>query len=292
MSEHVPVMLGPAIEALAIRDGGVYVDATFGAGGHTRAILDRLGAGRAIALDADPSAAARAAQITDDRFTFMHANFRELDAVLQRLGLEAVDGVLFDLGVSSMQLDDPQRGFTLSRPAALDMRMNPHASESAYDVLATASESELARIFFEYGEERASRRIARAIVNRRERGALPQTTSEFAALVAGILQQPGKRERIHPATRAFQALRIVVNDELGALRDGLDQAIGRLRNGGRVVAISFHSLEDRIVKRTMRDDDRLEVVIRRPQLPSEREIAENPRARSAKLRAAQRNNLL
>jgi 16S rRNA (cytosine1402-N4)-methyltransferase len=285
-------MLGPAIEALAIRDGGVYVDATFGAGGHTRGILDCLQGGRAIALDADPSAAARAAQITDDRFTFVRANFRELDAVLQRLQVQEVDGVLFDLGVSSMQLDDPQRGFALSRPAALDMRMNPQTGQSAYDVLSTASERELARIFFEYGEERAARRIARTIVNRRERGALPQTTAEFAGLIAGILHQPGKRERIHPATRAFQALRIVVNDELGALREGLDQAIGRLRNGGRVVAISFHSLEDRIVKRSMRDDDRLEVVIRRPQLPSEQEIAGNPRARSAKLRVAQRNNLL
>lgn len=292
MSEHLPVMLGPAIEALAIRDGGVYVDATFGAGGHTRAILDRLQGGRAIALDADPSAAARAAQIGDDRFTFVHANFRELDAVLRRLGADEVDGVLFDLGVSSMQLDDPQRGFTLSRPAALDMRMNPHAGESAFDVLSTASERELARIFFDYGEERSARRIARAIVNRRQRGMLPHTTSEFAGMIAGILQHPGKRERIHPATRAFQALRIVVNDELGALREGLDQAIGRLRDGGRVVAISFHSLEDRIVKRTIRDDDRLEVLTRRPQLPSDEEIAENPRARSAKMRVAQRRSLL
>jgi len=292
VSEHIPVMLPSAIEALAIRAGGVYVDATFGAGGHTRAILDRLQGGRAIALDADPSAAARAAQITDDRFTFVHANFRELDAVLQHLQLQQVDGVLFDLGVSSMQLDDPQRGFTLSRPAALDMRMNPQLGESAYDVLSTASERELARIFFEYGEERSARRIARAIVNRRERNALPQTTAEFAGMIAGIVQQPGRRERIHPATRAFQALRIVVNDELGALREGLDQAIGRLKEGGRVVAISFHSLEDRIVKRTLRDDERVDVGVRRPRLPSEQEIADNPRSRSAKMRVAERNALL
>lgn len=288
MSEHIPVLLDAAIEALAIRPDGVYVDATFGAGGHSRAILARLGSGRLIALDADPSAVARAAQVAGRHFTFVNANFRELESVLQRLEVQAVDGVLFDLGVSSMQLDDPQRGFALSRPAPLDMRMNPESGKSAHDVLSTASEGELTRIFQEYGEERAARRIARAIVSRRERGMLPQTTAEFAGLIAGILQQPGKRERIHPATRAFQALRIVVNDELGALRDGLDQAIGRLREGGRVVAISFHSLEDRIVKRTLRDDDRLEVVIRRPQRAGEHEIAENPRARSAKMRAAQR----
>jgi 16S rRNA (cytosine1402-N4)-methyltransferase len=166
--------------------------------------------------------------------------------------------------------------------------MNPGLGRSAYDVLATASERELADIFFQFGEERAARRIARAIVNRRASGALPGTTSEFAALVAGVVQRPGKRERIHPATRVFQALRIVVNDELDALRDGLDAAIGRLRTGGRIVAISFHSLEDRIVKQTFRDDERLEVVTRRPVRPQESELRENPRSRSAKLRAAQR----
>jgi 16S rRNA (cytosine1402-N4)-methyltransferase len=288
MIEHIPVLQAPAVEFLAIRTGGVYVDATFGAGGHSRAILDRLGAGRLIALDTDPSAASLAARISDERFTFIHANFRELDGVLERVGLREIDGVLFDLGVSSMQLDDPQRGFSLTKPAPLDMRMDAGSGHSAYDVLATASERELAHIFFHYGEERAARRIARAIVNRRASGALPQTTAEFAALVSGIVQRSGKRERIHPATRAFQALRIAVNDELGALRDGLDQAIGRLRSGGRVVAISFHSLEDRIVKRTLRDDERLEVVIRRPLRPEEHEISENPRARSAKLRVAQR----
>ncbi|MFZ1016741.1 MAG: 16S rRNA (cytosine(1402)-N(4))-methyltransferase RsmH [Candidatus Cybelea sp.] len=288
MLNHVSVLLGPAVDLLLIRPGGIYVDATFGAGGHTLGILARLSEGRVVALDTDPRAAALAAAAGDARLTFVHANFRELDSVLDRCAIGPVDGVLFDLGVSSMQFDDPGRGFSLNASAPIDMRMNPALGRSAYEVLATASERDLADIFFQYGEERAARRIARAIVNRRASGALPSTTSEFAALVAGVVQQPGRRERIHPATRVFQALRIAVNDELDALRDGLDAAIGRLRAGGRIVAISFHSLEDRIVKRTFRDDERLEVVTRRPLRPQESELRDNPRSRSAKLRAAQK----
>jgi 16S rRNA (cytosine1402-N4)-methyltransferase len=285
---HAPVLLGPAIEYLAIRPDGVYVDATFGAGGHTRAILERLERGRLVALDADPSAALTATGIADSRLTFVHANFRELDRVLDRCEIGSVDGILFDLGVSSMQLDDPERGFSLGAPGALDMRMDAGRGRSAYDILATASERELADIFFHYGEERSARRIARAVVARRANGALPATTSEFAALVSGVVQRPGSRERIHPATRVFQALRIAVNGELDALREGLDQAIGRLRGGGRVVAISFHSLEDRIVKHAFREDERLERVTRKPVRPDEREIDANRRSRSAKLRAAER----
>jgi 16S rRNA (cytosine1402-N4)-methyltransferase len=277
-----------ALDFLAIRPDGIYVDATFGAGGHTRSMLARLKTGRVIAIDADPAAEARAAAIDDSRFLFVPANFRNLESVLDRLRVAFIDGVLFDLGVSSMQLDDPERGFTLRTPAPLDMRMNPHAGHSAYDILSSASEAELARIFFQYGEERMARRIARAIVARRSGGALPSTTSEFAKFVAGIVQRPGRRERIHPATKVFQALRIAANDELDALRDGLQGAVGRLRAAGRVVVISFHSLEDRIVKHTFRDDPRLDVLTKRPVLPDEHEIASNRRARSAKLRAAQR----
>jgi 16S rRNA (cytosine1402-N4)-methyltransferase len=285
---HVSVLVEPALEYLAIRPDGIYVDATFGAGGHSRAILQRLRGGHLIALDADPSAAARAAEISDPRFTFVHDNFRNLDRVLDRADIGSIDGVLFDLGVSSMQLDDPERGFSLAKSVPLDMRMDPAVGPSAYDILATASEGELADIFFEYGEERSARRIARAIVARRAIGELPNTAAEFAGLVAGVVRRPGRRERIHPATRVFQALRIAANDELDALRDGLRSAIGRLRSAGRVVAISFHSLEDRIVKRTFRDDERLDALTKRPLLPSGDEIAQNRRARSAKLRAAQR----
>lgn len=285
---HISVLLGPALDYLAIRPGGIYVDATFGGGGHSRAILERIGPGRLIALDADPLAREDALTIADPRLSFVHGNFRELTQVLDRCGVTSIDGILFDLGVSSMQFDTPQRGFSFTKPAPLDMRMNPLEERSAYDVLATASESELADIFFRYGEERAARGIARAIVVRREAGRLPATTMELAALIAGVVQRRGRRERIHPATRVFQALRIAVNDELEALREGLHAAAARLRSAGRIVVLSFHSLEDRIVKHSFRDDERLEVLTRKPILPDKREVAENPRARSAKLRAAQR----
>jgi len=281
-------MLEPALEYLAIRPDGIYVDATFGAGGHTAAMLQRISGGRVIALDADPGAAERAAQIAHPRLTFVNANFRELSRVLSGLNIPSVDGVLFDLGVSSMQVDEAQRGFSFSKSAPLDMRMNPYEGRSAYDVLATASETELADIFFHFGEERAARRIARAVVDRRNSGRLPETTTEFAQMVAGVVHRPGHRERVHPATRVFQALRIAVNDELGALKEGLNAATGALHEAGRIVAISFHSLEDRIVKQTFRDDERLQVLTKKPIGPSDDEIGENPRARSAKLRAAQR----
>ncbi len=286
---HVSVLLDAAIDYLAIQPDGTYVDATFGAGGHSRAILSHLApTGRLIAIDADPDAIARAQTITDPNFTFVHANFSELRRVLNDCGVAQVDGVLFDLGVSSMQLDNAERGFSFRDDAPMDMRMNPYVGRSAYDILSTATESELADIFFMYGEERAARRIARAIVVRRDKGMLPKTTYEFAAFVSGVVHRPGKRERIHPATRVFQALRIAVNDELGVLRKGIVAAVDTLRGAGRIVAISFHSLEDRIVKQTFRDDERLEVLTKKPLVPSEREMAENPRARSAKMRAAQR----
>lgn len=286
--QHIPVFHAQALELLAIRPSGIYVDATFGAGGHSRGILSRLKGGRLIALDTDPSAGRQAAGINDSAFTFIHANFRELPDVLDRLGVELVDGVLFDLGVSSMQFDEPSRGFSFRESGPLDMRMNPLAGRSAYDVLMSASESELAEIFFDYGQERAARRIARTIVHRRKAGSFPGTTLEFARMISGLMHRPGRRERIHPATRVFQALRIAVNDELEALREGLDSAVGRLRGAGRVVAISFHSLEDRIVKRKFLQDDRLEVLTRKPLVPDRDEIDQNPRASSAKMRAAER----
>ena len=286
MKEHVSVLYGPSLEYLAIRPDGIYVDATFGAGGHSRGILERLTTGRLIAFDADPSAQQRLPE--HPAFTFIPDNFRNLSSVLDDLNVPLIDGALFDLGVSSMQFDQAQRGFSFRETAPLDMRMNPHAGRSAYDILSTASESELADIFFYYGQERSARKIARVIVHRRSQNKLPDTTTEFAALISGLMHRKGMREKIHPATRVFQALRIAVNDELDALKDGLHATVGRLRTAGRVVVISFHSLEDRIVKTTFRDDARLDVLTRKPVTPSDEELAANPRARSAKLRAAQR----
>ena len=286
---HVAVLLREALDWLAVEPGGTYVDATLGAGGHSRAIAERLQGGRLVALDADPSALARPDRPAEGpNVTLVHANFATLATVLERLGIETVDGVLFDLGVSSMQFDEGERGFSFREDAPLDMRLDPTAGESAADLLATREERELADIIFQFGEERAARRIARAIVRRREAGNVPATTAALAGLVASVLHRPGKRERMHPATRTFQALRIAVNDELGALRAGLDAATAALREGGRLVAISFHSLEDRIVKTTFRDDPRLHALTRKPIGPAEDELARNPRSRSAKLRAAER----
>ncbi len=286
---HVSVLLEEALEWLAVAPGGTYVDATLGAGGHSRAIAERLRGGRLVALDADPSALRRPGRPAEGpNVTLVHANFATLGAVLEQLEIETVDGVLFDLGVSSMQLDDAERGFSFREDAPLDMRLDPTTGESAAELLATREERELADIIFQFGEERAARRIARAIVRRREQGRVPATTADLAGLVASVLHRPGTRERVHPATRTFQALRIAVNDELGALRAGLDAATAALREGGRLVAISFHSLEDRIVKTTFRDDPRLHPLTRKPVLAGEDELARNPRSRSAKLRAAER----
>ncbi len=278
----MPVLLHESIDALAIDPAGIYVDATYGAGGHSRAILAALGpTGRLIALDADPLARLPAG---DARATLVHANFRALDAHLDALGIEFVNGVLYDLGVSSMQLDDADRGFSFRAAAPLDMRLDRTGGESVADFIAAHSETELADVIFTFGEERAARRIARAIKARE-----PRDTVELAALVAGVVHVRGKRERTHPATRTFQALRIAVNDELGALRASLDAALGRTAAGGRIAAISFHSLEDRIVKQCFRDDPRAVRVTRKPIVPSADEVATNPRARSAKLRVCSIN---
>ncbi|MBV9973600.1 MAG: 16S rRNA (cytosine(1402)-N(4))-methyltransferase RsmH [Candidatus Eremiobacteraeota bacterium] len=282
---HVPVLRAQALEFLAVRPDGIYVDATYGGGGHAREILRRLTSGRLIAIDLDPSAHQHA---DHPALSYVQDNFRNLDRILDARGIAQVDGVLFDLGVSSMQFDRPERGFSFRESGPIDMRMNPAMGTSAYDILTTASESELADIFFRYGQERASRKLARAVVVRRKAGTLPQTTVEFAALVSGVLHRSGRRERIHPATRIFQALRMAVNDELDSLREGLHAAAGRLRTTGRIVAISFQSLEDRIVKNAFRDDRRLNVLTRKPIVPTDDELTENPRARSSKLRAAER----
>lgn len=280
MPPHTSVLASEALDALAIVPAGTYVDATFGAGGHTRLILARLGPhGRAIAFDADPLASSLAPQ--DSRLILVHANFRALANELAARSIAAVDGVLYDLGVSSMQLDDGARGFSFRTDAPLDMRLDPTQGETAAEYIASHDEGQLADAIFQFGEERSSRRIARALKTK-----MPRTTGELAAIVAGTVHVRGKRERIHPATRTFQALRIAVNDELGALRESLDAAIRVVRPGGRIAVISFHSLEDRIVKVLFREHARLQPLTRKPIVPSDEEIAANPRARSAKLRVA------
>jgi 16S rRNA (cytosine1402-N4)-methyltransferase len=277
---HTSVLAVESIDALAIVPDGIYVDATFGAGGHTRLILERLGPfGRLLAFDADPGASAHVPG--DGRFTLVHANFRALAAELAAREIDRIDGVLYDLGVSSMQFDEGERGFSFRSDAPLDMRLDPTQGETAADYIAAHDETELADAIFRFGEERNSRRIARVLKAR-----APQTTGELAALVAGAVHVRGRRERTHPATRTFQALRIAVNDELGALHASLHDAARVVRPGGRIAVISFHSLEDRIVKQFFRDDPRLRALTRKPIVPAAEEIAANPRARSAKLRIA------
>jgi len=311
---HLPVLLQESIAALAIRADGVYLDCTFGRGGHSSAILERLGpSGRLIALDRDPQAVAAGGRLLertgDGRFWIGHARFSQLGAALDSRGVEAVDGVLFDLGVSSPQLDDPSRGFSFRDDGPLDMRMDPTQGMSARQWLLVASEDEIAEVVRTYGEERFAVPIAKAIVARRRdagESALA-TTAELARLVAGVVRRRQKRPEVgkDPATRTFQALRIFVNQELAELEVGLEAAVQRLRQAGRLAVISFHSLEDRIVKqfiarecgRTAERDPirgtlaagvRLRLRALGRVLPGDAEVARNPRARSAVLRVAER----
>jgi 16S rRNA (cytosine1402-N4)-methyltransferase len=303
-SAHVPVLAQEAVAALAIQPEGVYVDATFGRGGHSRLILDRLGpGGRLIALDRDPDAIRAGAALTDARLTLVRRAFSKLEAVLEELGIARVNGILLDIGVSSPQLDDATRGFSFRFDAPLDMRMDPEAGVSAADWLATAAEEEISEVIRDYGEERFARPIARAIVAARQKEAI-RTTGQLADLIAATVKkrEPGQ----HPATRSFQALRIHLNRELEELSDVLPQCVDRLLPGGRLAVISFHSLEDRIVKRFMRDEAlgeqppaRLPIpasmlkpgrlrLVGRAQHAAAAELAANPRARSAVLRVAER----
>jgi len=300
---HQPVLLDEAIEALRIRPDGIYLDGTFGRGGHSRAILARLNEqGRLLALDRDPEAvAAGMADPGDDgRFTITRANFADLDRVVREQGVAGrLDGILLDVGVSSPQLDDPGRGFSFMENGPLDMRMDPSQGVSAAEWLAEAPEREISRVLWEFGEERLARRIARSIVKARQEERL-ETTHQLAKLIEGVV---GRREKKHPATRSFQAIRIYINDELAHLAKALGAAIEQLRPGGRLVVISFHSLEDRLVKRTLKEAARPGRVSRRvpehpdhaPRVklvgkairPSEREVSVNPRSRSATMRVAE-----
>ena len=301
---HATVLLDEAVDALQVRPDGVYVDGTFGRGGHSRLILQRLGErGRLIALDKDPAAIAAGRAIGDARFVLVHSGFERLSQVLRERAVGKVDGVLLDLGVSSPQLDDEQRGFSFRFDAPLDMRMDTSGGQTAAEWLATVGEGELAEVIRDYGEERFARQIARAIVAARQERRI-ETTKQLGDIVAQCVRtrEPGK----NPATRTFQAIRIHLNRELEELESVLPQCVEHLKEGGRMAIISFHSLEDRIVKRFMRDmaqGDKLPkfVPVRAADVPqgklrlvgkavhaSEREVAANPRARSAVLRIAER----
>jgi 16S rRNA (cytosine1402-N4)-methyltransferase len=290
---HVPVLPSEVLALLGPRPGEVFVDATVGAGGHARLISERLVPdGRLIALDRDPAMLELARPRLDGLpVTLVHSGFDRLRAVLDELGIGTVDGVLADLGFCSDQMDDARRGLSFSQAGPLDMRLDPGDGETAADLVNRLSERDLADLIYHYGEERFSRRIARRVVEARRRGRL-ETTEELADLVRRCVPRPRGKGRRHPpidpATRVFQALRIAVNDELGALDRLLAALPGYVRPGGRVAVISFHSLEDRRVKLTFREKDIWEVLTRKPMQAGEDEVRSNPRARSAKLRAARR----
>ena len=302
--QHIPVLFQEVLDVLNPVPGGLYVDGTIGAGGHSRGILERSSPdGKLIGLDRDPAALVLAESNLaefSDRVTLIHGSYVELVSHLNNRNWHTVDGILIDLGLSSMQLDSPERGFSFRYEAPLDMRFDPDQSFSASNLVNEFTREELAEIIFTYGEEKFSRRIADAIIANRPLA----STKELAELIKGVV--PHTRSKIHPATRTFQALRIVVNNELNALEAFLPAALGVLKPGGRLAVIAFHSLEDRIVKRYFRGESRdcicppeipicvcehkakIKEISRRPIRPEDNEIDGNPRARSAKLRAAEK----
>jgi 16S rRNA (cytosine1402-N4)-methyltransferase len=290
---HIPVMTSEVLQFLRPEQGGLFVDCTVGLGGHSRALLE-AGASRIIGLDRDLDALARARDTLapwGDRVELVHADYRAIDEVLESRKIARVDGALADLGVSSMQFDAPGRGFSFMRDEPLDMRMDRSSGETAADLVAQSTERDLADAIFHYGEERFSRRIARALVEAR-REAPVGTTGRLAAIVRRAIPHRGGHVRIDPATKTFQALRIWVNRELDGLDRFVETAARRLRAGARLVVIAFHSLEDRIVKHTLRAlqqrDGAVQVLTKKPLVPTGDETDRNPRARSAKLRAAER----
>jgi len=286
---HVPVLLDEVIRGLDPRPGAVIVDGTLGAGGHARELAARVGPrGRIVALDLDPSAVAAAeSRLAGLPVVVVHANFCDLPEVLAQLDTPLVDGVLLDLGLSSEQLADSSRGFSFTANAPVDLRFDPSSGEPAWRLLNRLSAAHLAELIWTYGEERYSRRIAQAIVERRRRSPIV-LACELAELVRGCVPARRGKQRIDPATRTFQALRIAVNRELKSLEIALRRIPQCLRAGARFAVISFHSLEDRRVKEAFRGDPRLEAVTAKPIRPAEEEVARNPRARSAKLRIAAR----
>ena len=304
-SPHLPVLYKEIIHALQPEQGGLYVDGTLGAGGHARGILEACAPdGQLLGLDVDPQALAIARKTLapyEDRIHLAQASYTTLAAQLQQLGWDEVDGIVLDLGASSMQFDTAERGFSFMQDAPLDMRFGPHAMQTAADIVNSYDERELADLIYEFGEERNSRKIARAIVNQRPL----HTTRELVAAIEAV--SPRRGDKVHPATRTFQALRIAVNEELSSIKTVLPQAVTGLRSGGRLAVISFHSLEDRIVKEFFREQSKdlvnppyeqiyeterkaiIKEVNRKPITASDEEIKSNSRARSAKLRIAEKN---
>lgn len=308
MFSHQPVLLEECLNGLAIRPDGIYVDGTLGRAGHSLKIAERLTTGRLICIDRDAAALTAAAdKLHDhmDKVTLLHGNFSELDRLLTKAGVEAADGMLFDLGVSSPQLDDPARGFSYQHDAPLDMRMDQSDGLTAYTVVNEWPREELKRILRDYGEERYAGPIAAAIVRQREEAPIA-TTLQLVAVIKSAMPAAALREKQHPAKRSFQGIRIAVNGELDAVQDMLRQAVPRLNPGGRLCVITFHSLEDRIVKTGMAEwakgctcppdfpvcvcgkKPAVKLITRKPIVSSPRELEENPRARSAKLRIAEK----
>lgn len=307
-AKHFSVLLNECIENLNIKPGGVYLDGTLGLGGHSYQIASRLTTGRLICIDRDETAIERAGKRLapfGDKVTLVHGNFSDAAQIIDSLGIPGVDGMLFDLGVSSPQLDEIERGFSYMGDAPLDMRMDAGDSLTAYEVVNTWPEERLNRILWDYGEERYARRISRAIVEHRAKKPIA-TTLELVEIIKGAMPAAALREKQHPAKRSFQAIRIAVNDELGAISQMMETAPDKLNRGGRLCVISFHSLEDRIVKSGIAARENgctcpreapictcgfvqtLKSVSRKPILPSAEELEQNPRSRSAKLRVAER----
>lgn len=308
--QHKPVLLEPCLEALHLRPDGIYLDGTVGGAGHSKRIAERLTTGRLVCLDRDENALAaarQALQAAAERVTLVHSNFQDMERVLQDLNIPAVDGILLDLGVSSPQLDDGARGFSYLEDARLDMRMDQGDALTAYEVVNTWPQEALKRILYEYGEERYAPLIAAAIVRRRASQPIA-TTLELVEVIRAAMPAQALREKQHPAKRSFQAIRIAVNDELAAVRRGMSAAIASLAPGGHLAVITFHSLEDRIVKNAMQEAARgctcppefpvcvcgkkplVQIITKKPVTASREELQENPRARSAKLRVCKKQS--
>lgn len=306
--KHVSIMLKECIEGLKVNPNGIYVDGTLGGGGHTFKLLQLIDRGKVIGIDQDTDAleaAGKRLSIFEDKFVAVHSNYSAIKEVLENLEIETIDGFLLDLGVSSFQLDEAERGFSYMNDGKLDMRMNQNDEFSAYDVVNTYSERELTEIIREYGEENWANRIAKFIVEARTEKAI-ETTFELVDIIKRAIPASARKDGPHPAKRTFQAIRIEVNNELKIIEKAIEDAVSVMNKGGRVAIITFHSLEDRIVKNTFRrlatgctcppefpvcvcgEKPKVKIITRKPILPSELEIEENPRARSAKLRIAEK----